>query len=213
MTEEQWLKSKSPVAMLSHLGANPNDRRVLHYASALCQLRPDLLTDTITTWAGFIEMVLAGEIAEAALDGVQETAEAETSHLGEFGPAGTRAHYSAIADVVFASWLSAETEYEYEEPIPEQELRPARQAHCNLLRDILGNPFRPITFSPTWRADTVITLARAMYESRNFSAMPILADALQDAGCGNDDILAHCRDTSLTHVRGCWVVDLVLGKK
>jgi hypothetical protein len=52
-----------------------------------------------------------------------------------------------------------------------------------------------------------------MYESRDFSAMPILADALQDAGCDNDDILSHCRDTSLTHVRGCWVVDLVLGKE
>ncbi|MBP3958607.1 hypothetical protein J8F10_25440 [Gemmata sp. G18] len=52
-----------------------------------------------------------------------------------------------------------------------------------------------------------------MYESRDFSAMPILADALQDAGCDNADILSHCRDTSLTHVRGCWVVDLALGKQ
>jgi hypothetical protein len=51
-----------------------------------------------------------------------------------------------------------------------------------------------------------------MYESRDFSAMPILADALQDAGCDKEDILTHCRDTSLTHVRGCWVVDLVLSK-
>ena len=51
-----------------------------------------------------------------------------------------------------------------------------------------------------------------MYESHDFSAMPILADALQDAGCDNDDILAHCRN-STTHVRGCWVVDLVLGKE
>jgi hypothetical protein len=51
-----------------------------------------------------------------------------------------------------------------------------------------------------------------MYESRNFSAMPILADALQDAGCDNDDILSHCRIDG-PHVRGCWVVDLVLGKE
>jgi hypothetical protein len=49
-----------------------------------------------------------------------------------------------------------------------------------------------------------------MYEARDFSAMPILADALQDAGCDNDDILSHCRDTKQVHVRGCWVVDLVL---
>ena len=51
-----------------------------------------------------------------------------------------------------------------------------------------------------------------MYESREFSAMPILADVLEDAGCDNDDVLAHCRDPQAVHVRGCWVVDLVLGK-
>ena len=81
-----------------------------------------------------------------------------------------------------------------------------------LLRDIFGNPFRPVAFSPEWRTDTAIALARQMYESREFSAMPILADALQDAGCDNEDILSHCRDATLTHVRGCWVVDLVLSK-
>ncbi|MCI0699875.1 MAG: hypothetical protein L0241_02155, partial [Planctomycetia bacterium] len=64
-----------------------------------------------------------------------------------------------------------------------------------------------------WRTDTALSLARQMYESREFSAMPILADALQDAGCENEDILNHCRDTSQVHVRGCWVVDLVLGKE
>ena len=80
------------------------------------------------------------------------------------------------------------------------------------LLDIFGNPFRPVIFSPAWRTDTAVSLARQMYESREFGAMPILADALQDAGCENPDILSHCRDTSATHVRGCWVVDLVLGK-
>jgi len=80
------------------------------------------------------------------------------------------------------------------------------------LRDIFGNPFRPVTFAPEWRTDTALSLARQMYESRDFSLMPILADALQDADCDNEDILNHCRDTDATHVRGCWVVDLVLEK-
>jgi hypothetical protein len=84
---------------------------------------------------------------------------------------------------------------------------------CGMLRDVFGNPFRPVTLSPDWRTETVVALARQMYEAREFSAMPILADALQDAGCDNDDILAHCRDASATHARGCWVVDLVLGKE
>ncbi|WP_162670594.1 ankyrin repeat domain-containing protein [Gemmata massiliana] len=68
-------------------------------------------------------------------------------------------------------------------------------------------------FSPNWRTDTVLALVRHMRESQNFSAMPILGDALQDAGCDNTDVLNHCRDASAPHVRGYWVVDLVLGKE
>jgi hypothetical protein len=84
---------------------------------------------------------------------------------------------------------------------------------CSLLRCIFGNPFRPVAFSPAWRTDTALSLAQQMYDLRDFSAMPILADALQDAGCDNGEVLAHCRDTNVTHIRGCWVVDLVLGKE
>ena len=88
----------------------------------------------------------------------------------------------------------------------------ARAEFVSSVREVFGNPFRPITFSPEWRTDTAVSLARTMYESRDFSAMPILADALQDAGCDNDVILNHCRDTDQLHVRGCWVVDLILGR-
>jgi hypothetical protein len=66
---------------------------------------------------------------------------------------------------------------------------------------------------PEWRTTTVVQLARVMYESRDFTAMPILADALQDAGCDNEDILNHCREPSGVHVRGCWVIDRVLNKE
>jgi hypothetical protein len=83
---------------------------------------------------------------------------------------------------------------------------------CWIIRCVVGNPFRPVTFVTEWRTNTVVPLAHTMYDSRDFSAMPILADALQDAGCDNPDILEHCRGTGL-HVRGCWVVDLVLGKE
>jgi hypothetical protein len=80
-----------------------------------------------------------------------------------------------------------------------------------LILDIIGNPFRPLTLDLAWQTSTAVLLARGMYESRDFSAMPILADALQDAGCDNDDVLGHCRVPG-PHVRGCWVIDLVLGK-
>jgi hypothetical protein len=87
-----------------------------------------------------------------------------------------------------------------------------RTQQTPLLRDIVGNPFRTAAFSPEWRTATAVAIARGMYESRDFNPMPILADALQDAGCDNDDVLNHCRDPNGVHVRGCWVVDLVLGK-
>jgi hypothetical protein len=81
-----------------------------------------------------------------------------------------------------------------------------------LIHDVFGNPFRPIAFDAAWRTDTVVSLAKHIYESRDFSTMPILADALQDAGCNHADVLDHCRDPKGAHVRGCWVVDAVLGK-
>jgi hypothetical protein len=82
-----------------------------------------------------------------------------------------------------------------------------------LLRDVFGNPFRPVSFDPSWRTDTVLSLAGGMYGSRDFSRVPILGDALQDAGCEDADVLGHCLDPKGVHVRGCWVVDRLLGKE
>lgn len=84
-------------------------------------------------------------------------------------------------------------------------------AQCNLVRDLFGNPFRPVSLDATWQSPTVISLATAVYDERAFDRMPILADALEDAGCTNTDILNHCRRPAV-HARGCWVVDALLGK-
>jgi hypothetical protein len=80
-----------------------------------------------------------------------------------------------------------------------------------LVRCIFGTPFRQPTFDPSWRTETAVALATQMYDMRDFSLMPILGDALQDAGCPDGDVLEHCRGANL-HVRGCFVVDLVLGR-
>ncbi len=85
-------------------------------------------------------------------------------------------------------------------------------AQCNLVRDIFGNPFRPVVLAPAWQTANVVGLAQTIYDERAFDRMPILGDALEDAGCTNADILNHCRQPG-EHVRGCWVVDLLLGKK
>ena len=70
-------------------------------------------------------------------------------------------------------------------------------------------PLGQVAFGPEWCTSTAVAIAAQMYESRYFSPMPILADALEDAGCDNADILDHGRGHG-PHVRGCWVVDLVL---
>ena len=80
-----------------------------------------------------------------------------------------------------------------------------------LIHDIFGNPFRPIAVDLSWLTSTVSFLAEGIYADRAFDRLPILADALQDAGCDNDDILDHCRGPG-PHVRGCWVVDLLTGR-
>jgi len=85
--------------------------------------------------------------------------------------------------------------------------------HAALLREIFGNPFRPVGFDPAWRTSDAMALATGIYDGRAFDRMPILADALQEAGCDNDDLLRHCRDPDANHVRGCWALDLVLGKE
>jgi hypothetical protein len=80
-----------------------------------------------------------------------------------------------------------------------------------LLQEVFGNPFRPVTPDSSWLTSTVVKLAQGVYDERAFERMPILADALEDAGCDNKDVLEHCRGPG-PHVRGCWVVDLLLGK-
>jgi hypothetical protein len=88
-----------------------------------------------------------------------------------------------------------------------------RERQCHLLRDIVGNPFRPVGIDPlwlSWRDGTIPKIAQTIYEERAFDRLPILADALVDAGCTNEDILKHCREAG-EHVRGCWVVDLLTG--
>jgi hypothetical protein len=83
----------------------------------------------------------------------------------------------------------------------------------HLLRDIFGNPFRPVTIDSTWlhwQAGLVGRLARDLYDTCRFQEMPVLADALEDAGCGDQTILTHLRSANC-HARGCWVLDGVLG--
>jgi hypothetical protein len=87
----------------------------------------------------------------------------------------------------------------------------AMLAQAKLLREMIGNPFRPVALNSVWRTPDVLALAQTIYDDRAFERLPVLANALEEAGCHAADILGHCRSEG-PHVRGCWVVDAVLGK-
>jgi hypothetical protein len=94
-------------------------------------------------------------------------------------------------------------------------LNPDDRDLASVIRDILGNPFRPERIDPTWLVandGAACRLAQDIVANCSNSELPILADALEDAGCASDAILSHCR-TPQRHVRGCWVVDLLLGRE
>jgi hypothetical protein len=101
-----------------------------------------------------------------------------------------------------------------------------RRRYADLLRDVIGNPFKKIVtkparrgrpyrrqvfFNAAWRTPAVVGLANAIYDEQSFGLLPILADALEDAGCDQPDLLEHCRSGGV-HARGCWVLDLVLDR-
>jgi hypothetical protein len=86
-----------------------------------------------------------------------------------------------------------------------------RSRQADLLRDLFGNPFRPVTFDPAWRTPGVWAIAQTIYDERAFNRMSELANALEMVGCTDSDFLTHCCQPG-PHVRGCWVVDAILGK-
>jgi hypothetical protein len=96
----------------------------------------------------------------------------------------------------------------------DEQMRPLRQLEADVHQKYLEDVEQRLNveFSSSWRTSTVVAIATSIYEERAYDRMPILADALQDAGCDNEDILNHCRSETV-HSRGCFVVDLILGKE
>jgi hypothetical protein len=150
----------------------------------------------------------AGRAAEAVVVGasdaaLMDAADAASSAAGDVGWAAQAAAWAAVYDTAGAStWSIGERTAAFKKQSERQVF---------FLRDIFGNPFRSLVFDPSWRTFSVRAMARQMYESRDFSAMPVFADALEEAGCQDEQLLEHCRGPG-PHVRGCHVVDLALGK-
>ena len=234
MTEQEWLAGTDPKAMLGFLHSKTSDRKLRLFAAARCRLfRQD--------WDDWWPIREAVEAAEQVSDGLCPAGQLTRFHrpwedfswdlrlntidphggstvllpdcLGlvlvqavsspEAGPAARGTLYDDLESYFIGTWKDGPQE---------------RQAECHLLREVFGNPFRPVEVGHAWQTPQVVALAQAAYEQRELPAgtldltrLAVLADALEEAGCTGQTILGHLRRPG-PHVRGCWVVDLLLGK-
>jgi hypothetical protein len=216
MTEAEWLACEDRQPMLESFRGQFSDRKLRLFACACCRhiwaylveenRRALVIAEQYADgMVGPAELSAACDVAYAVADSAEDEAVAiATDHEAWF--AAFEASFAAAGQECFLGW-PGRNERNREQAVKEHAY------FADLIRDIFGNPFRPATFNPAWRTTDVTLLAQGIYEERAFDRMPILADALQDAGCDNEDMLIHCRDASQPHARGCWVVDAVLGKQ
>jgi hypothetical protein len=216
VTEAEWQTCTNPNWMLDYIQAGASERKLRLYACADCRRLWHLLESRSRRLV---------EVAERFADGAATAAEREAAQAGAAaavqeseGPARSAALAAAWADIPDAR----ESVRVIAGPAgtasgdPKSVSRPAR---CGIVRDIFCNPFRPATVSPAWLTPSVLALAQAAYEERalpsgelDTARLAVLADALEDAGCDHADLLGHLRGPG-PHVRGCWVIDLLLGKE
>jgi len=216
MTEAEWLACTNPAPLLDclRLSRKASGRKLRLFAVACC--RSDW------TWTR-----LEDQRSRRAVEVAERLADDQVGKE-ELGPAAHEAYEAAVdasaQRVDNWVWLSecAWRAAHSIDPDPftfvdKQFLRESvrgegTKSEATLVREIFGNPFRPVSLDSGWLTPTVKQIAESIYNDRAFEKMPILGDALEDAGCGNADILNHCRQPG-EHVRGCWVLDLVLGKE
>ncbi|QEL18634.1 hypothetical protein [Limnoglobus roseus] len=224
MTEAEWLAASDPDPTLAFFDATVSHRKLRLFAVACCRRQP-AANEAWDCWENAAEVAEAfcdGRADSAAMDRAQANVESrlelypgEPVYNAGFWACGRDIVRDVIGAAFYSANLIASSQVEFSSRDHDDRYAAVREVErrcqCVILRDIFGNPFRPVTFSPSWLTTTAVGLAEAIYADRAFDRLPILADALQDAGCEDEAILAHCRGDG-PHVRGCWVVDGVLGK-
>lgn len=234
MTETDWFECISPEAMLVYLGERASPRKKLLFACACVRRIWPLLTDerlrlAVKTAERFADGRVSAKVLAKARRVVQRlrvkpiVREAVEALLPEQGPILERPRdIREPLDVMSATRtaraaaraLEARRETDTVAPV-EPSRRLASLDAVELVREVFGNPFRPVILDSSWlswKANVVLKMAQVIYRKRCFRNVPILADALEEAGCRDADILTHCR-APMEHVRGCWVVDALLKKK
>jgi hypothetical protein len=209
VTEAEWLAQCDPLPMLKFVQTRASGRQLRLFACACCRRVLHLLPDQRSR--------KALDVAELFADGRVEEPERQKASDILRGVRHDHVKWALVPDAIVAALESMRyavwTARSATKAARRQDVRRSEgKAQAELLRDIFGNPIRPVALDPAWRTFDVVALAQGIYTDRAFDRMPILADALQDAGCTNEDVLNHCRDADRIHVRGCRVVDLVLDK-
>lgn len=204
MTEEEWLVCTDPGRMLEFILGKAGDRKLRLFACAYARQLWAQLDDE--------RCKHAVEIAEQYADGVVNDQDREKAWQGAFDvvvDAVAKQEFVRAKVVVYAKRC---IERSREQVVRlDFHFHPWRPVDVNLVKDIFGNPFHPVALDPSGRTPKIVALAQEIYDNRACDRLSDLADALEAAGCDNQETLTHCRGPG-PHVRGCWVVDLFLGK-
>jgi hypothetical protein len=209
MTEEEWLNSTDPNQVFKHIARQPSPRTRQLFACACCRhVYWTRLPAEIQAVIEFSERYADGLATESELDrALRLASDYEESQHRERGsrlfsemPPGARA----------ATWakhaIFGQAIFEPNDT--------SRLTRSHFYREIYGNGFHAVTLDPSWldlNHGAVRQLAQSIYQERTFADLPFLADALEEAGCSDAVILDHLR-SPWPHVRGCWALDLILGK-
>ncbi|HZV04320.1 MAG TPA: hypothetical protein VE999_04450 [Gemmataceae bacterium] len=239
MTEQGWLQATDPQKMLAQLRDKVSERKQRLFAVACCRRFRFVMTDedwaVIEAAESFADVRVSGwrwmklQPLRNQLMALLAVAVAKRRERSEFPidysiiaalnviafpGIGQIAKYAArsLLDAAYLSGPDGDDRASINARNAAEEAERAKQVAA--VRCVFGNPFCPVAVDLswlTWNDGTVLKLAQSIYDERAFDHLPILADVLEEAGCRDQDILAHCRSGG-EHVRGCWVVDLVLGK-
>jgi hypothetical protein len=215
MTEAEWLTESDPMLMVEFLRESASDRKLRLFAAESFRHLLDLLPDVRQRTAiEVLEEMAEGTITKEARGKASRDVRCAIPPDDRVGNGFPMPHLHYAALMLYRAFASANAAgHACHAADSRADSTAERLFQRGLLCELFGNPFRPVAFDPAWRTSDVLLLARGIYEERAFDRMPILADALQDAGCESDVILSHLRDANATHVRGCWALDLVLGKE
>jgi hypothetical protein len=213
MTESQWLSSNRPGELLTflHLGGNRRDR-------IPAWIEGSWFADKLVQKDRFLDKRKAQLLYDAILDafGASHVRDALESL---FLAAGMPEMRDELEDMSAEEVVGLLNHLDYRLPRGVQPAGPrpgtedwwrgTATKRCEFIRDIFGNPFRPVKVDSRWRSSAAVALARTIDAEKAYNRLPILADMLEEASCNETELLNHCRQPGI-HVRGCWVVDLLL---